>query len=1039
MIAYLPMPGPVDPAAARPTNGNLEEMTDNNDQETKRPLSLARPAGGRLELKKPLDSGQAQVRQSFPHGRTKTVTVEVKKKRAIDAPRPGQPAPVAAPQSVAPASTPSATRPLGPVTLPPRVTPGPAPVAAPPRIAPLPPRPVAEAPAANIAAAPTPASEPIAAVPASNPVPEAVIAQPVEEIMATAAQAPTPAEPPPVRTTPAPTPVATAPVATAPAGAPGNRPPPRTEAPRPAPGGRPGQPAGVRRPSLQTQGRTLTEEERASRMKALQGMSRPGTEIRRPTDLDALRRVQMEDVERHRQDEARRKTDEETRRKAEEEAKRRQEDEAKRREESAARKKAEAEDESRREVAERAGKNAAAKVAALTSAGKLKGVVADVETDESAPRRGGPPGARPDARRPVAPPRAKADPKRRTGKITISRALSDDEGERMRSLASVRRQREKMRQHQVQEPTKIVRDVVIPETITVQELAQRMAERGTDVIKALMRIGVMATLNQVIDADTAELVVTEFGHNLKRVAEADVEIGLKGEEDVDIDREPRPPVVTIMGHVDHGKTSLLDALRQTDVVAGEAGGITQHIGAYQVTMASGRKITFIDTPGHQAFTAMRARGANVTDIVVLVVAADDGIKDQTIEAIRHARAANAPLIVAINKIDKPGADPNRVRQELLQHEVVVEEMSGDVLDVEVSATKKINLDKLEEAILLQAELLDLRANPNRSAEGAIIEARLERGRGAVATVLIQRGTLHVGDIFVAGGEWGRVRALLDDRGNNIKEAGPGTPVEVLGLNGAPLAGDDFSVVDSEPRARDITEFRQRKKREAHQVASGRSTLEEMFTAIAAGTAKELPVVIKSDVQGSLEAITASLKGLSTDEVSVRILTSGVGGINESDVNLAGASKAFVIGFNVRANPQARDLARRDGIDIRYYSIIYDVIDDVKKTLEGLLSPTLKEQFLGNAQIREVFDITKVGKVAGCMITEGVVRRGSKVRLLRDDIVIHEGTLKTLKRFKDEVKEVREGFECGMAFENYTDIQVGDIIECFDIEEIARVL
>jgi translation initiation factor IF-2 len=494
-----------------------------------------------------------------------------------------------------------------------------------------------------------------------------------------------------------------------------------------------------------------------------------------------------------------------------------------------------------------------------------------------------------------------------------------------------------------------------------------------------------------------------------------------------------------MGHVDHGKTSLLDALRQTDVVSGEAGGITQHIGAYQVTLKSGRKITFIDTPGHQAFTAMRARGANVTDIVVLVVAADDGLKDQTIEAIRHAKAAGAPIIVAINKMDKPGANPTKVREELLQHEIVVEEMGGEVLNVEVSALKKTGLDKLEEAILLQAELLDLRANPDRPAEGVIIEAKLERGRGAVATVLIQRGTLRVGDIFVAGGEWGRVRALVDDRGGSIKEGGPGMPVEVLGLNGAPLAGDDFSVVDSDSRARDVTEFRQRKKRDAAQVAGARGTLEEMFSQIAAGTAKEMPVVIKSDVQGSLEAILASVHGLSTAEVAVRVLNSGVGGISESDVNLASASKAVVIGFNVRANPQARDLARRDNVEIRYYSVIYDVIDDVRQVLQGMLAPTLREKFLGNAQIREVFDITKVGKVAGCYITEGIVRRGAKVRLLRNDVVIHEGSLKTLKRFKDEVKEVRDGYECGMAFENYTDIQAGDIIECFDVEEIARVL
>ena len=612
----------------------------------------------------------------------------------------------------------------------------------------------------------------------------------------------------------------------------------------------------------------------------------------------------------------------------------------------------------------------------------------------------------------------------------------------MRSLASVRRarERERLRLHQhEQEATKVVRDVIVPETITVQELSNRMAERGADVIKALMRMGVMATINQAIDADTAELVVTEFGHRLRRVSEADVEVGLRGEEDVEEALEPRAPVVTIMGHVDHGKTSLLDALRETDVAAGEAGGITQHIGAYQVTLKGGKQITFIDTPGHQAFTAMRARGANVTDIVVLVVAADDGIMEQTVEAIRHAKAAQAPIIVAINKIDRPDARPERVRQELLQHDVVVEEMGGEILDVEVSALKKTNLDRLEEAILLQAELLDLKTNPNRSAEGVVLEAKLERGRGPVATVLIQRGTLHVGDIFVSGSEWGRVRALIDDRGNNRIEAGPSMPIEVLGLNGIPLAGDDFVVAESESRARDIGDFRQRRRRDAAAAVGGRGTLEQMFSQIAAGTAKELPVVVKSDVQGSLEAITGSLEKISTNEVSIRVLHSAVGGITESDVILAKASNAVIIGFNVRANPQARDLARRDGVEIRYYSIIYNLIDDMRAALSGLLAPTLRERLLGNASIREVFNITRVGKVAGCLVTEGVVRRGAKVRLLRDNVVIHEGSLRTLKRFKDEVREVREGYECGMAFENYQDIQSGDVIECFEIEEVARSL
>jgi translation initiation factor IF-2 len=566
-----------------------------------------------------------------------------------------------------------------------------------------------------------------------------------------------------------------------------------------------------------------------------------------------------------------------------------------------------------------------------------------------------------------------------------------------------------------------------------------MAERGVDVIKTLMRMGVMATINQSVDADTAELVVSEFGHRLRRVSEADVEMGLRGEEDLPQTLEPRAPVVTVMGHVDHGKTSLLDALRETDVAAGEAGGITQHIGAYRVSLKNGKQITFIDTPGHQAFTAMRARGANVTDIVVLVVAADDGIMEQTVEAIRHAKAAQAPIIVAINKIDKADARPERVRQELLQHEIVVEQLGGEVLDVEVSALEKTNLDRLEEAILLQAELLDLTANPKRSAEGVVLETKLERGRGAVATVLIQRGTLRVGDIFVAGSEWGRVRALVDDRGQSQQEAGPSTPIEVLGLNGTPLAGDDFVVAENESRARDIADFRQRRRRDAVAASGTRGTLEQMFSQIAAGVAKELPVVVKSDVQGSLEAIVGSLEKISTSEVSIRVLHSAVGGINESDVILAKASAAVIIGFNVRANPQARDLARRDGIEIRYYSIIYDLIDDMRGALSGLLAPTIRERFLGNASIRDVFNITKVGKIAGCMVTEGAVRRGAKVRLLRDNVVVHEGTLKTLKRFKDEVREVNQGYECGMAFENYQDIQTGDVIECFETEEVARTL
>nr|WP_230983280.1 translation initiation factor IF-2 [Inquilinus limosus] len=606
----------------------------------------------------------------------------------------------------------------------------------------------------------------------------------------------------------------------------------------------------------------------------------------------------------------------------------------------------------------------------------------------------------------------------------------------------MRRARERERlAMQSQNQEKIAREVVVPEVITVQELANRMAERGGDVVKSLMRMGVMATITQSIDADTAELVVAEFGHKVKRVAESDVEIGLRGDEDVAENLQPRPPVVTIMGHVDHGKTSLLDALRHTNVVSGEAGGITQHIGAYQVQVASGQRVTFIDTPGHAAFTEMRARGANTTDIVVLVVAANDGVMPQTIEAIRHARAAEVPIIVAINKIDLPDAKPERVRTELLQHEIVVEEMGGETLDVPVSAKTGQGLDKLVEAILLQAEVLDLKANPDRPAEGTVVEAKLERGRGSVATVLVQRGTVKVGDIFVTGGEWGRVRALLDDRGQTLKAAGPAQPVEVLGLNGTPLAGDDFVVVDSESRAREITEFRTRKRREASHVATARGSLEQMFEKIREGEAKELPVIIKGDVQGSVEAIAGSLEKAAGDnvEVKVRVLHSAVGAITESDVTLAASTGAMLIGFNVRANPQAREMAKRDGVEIRYYSIIYNVIDDVKAALTGLLAPKMRENYIGNAEIREVFNITKVGKVAGCMITNGVVKRGAGVRLLRDNVVIHEGTLKTLKRFKDEVREVREGYECGMAFENYDDIRAGDVIECFELVEEVRAL
>ena len=641
-----------------------------------------------------------------------------------------------------------------------------------------------------------------------------------------------------------------------------------------------------------------------------------------------------------------------------------------------------------------------------------------------------------------SPGRRGGDQRRRGGKLTVSQALDGGEGERVRSLASVRRAREREKARLRADAggqAKQVREVRIPDAITVQELANRMAERGGDVVKSLMRMGMMVTINQTVDADTAELVVQEFGHKPRRVSESDVELGLVIDDGDDAAQMPRAPVVTVMGHVDHGKTSLLDAMRKTDVVGGEAGGITQHIGAYQIETAGGNKITFLDTPGHEAFTEMRARGANVTDIVVLVVAADDGIMAQTVEAIRHARASGCPTIVAVNKIDLPDADPQRVRTELLQHEIVVEEMGGDVIAVDVSAKTGQGLDNLEESILLQSELLELRANPDRKAAGAVIEAKMERGRGSVATVLIQAGTLQLGDIFVAGSEWGRVRALIDSRGNQIQKAGPSLPVEVLGLQGTPTAGDDFVVVDSEARAREIVDYRQRVMRDKQAAAGARGTVEQMLSAIAAGQATELPIVIKTDVHGSLEAIRTSIEKLSNDVVAARILHGAVGGISESDITLAKASNALVLGFNVRANPQARELARSEGIEIRYYSIIYNLIDDVKAALSGLLAPDLKEEFLGYAEIREVFNITKVGKVAGCMVTEGQIRRGAKVRLLRDNVVIHEGTLKTLRRFKEEVREVREGYECGAAFENYDNIQIGDQIECFEMKEVARTL
>lgn len=636
---------------------------------------------------------------------------------------------------------------------------------------------------------------------------------------------------------------------------------------------------------------------------------------------------------------------------------------------------------------------------------------------------------------------------RRGGRITVTQAINRDyERDRGPSLAAQKRAREKARlaaMGALEPAKKVLREVVVPETITVGELANRMAEPGGDVVKALMKLGVMATINQTIDADTAELIISEFGHTLKRVTDADIEEGVEGAVDKAEDLMPRPPVVTIMGHVDHGKTSLLDALRSTNVVSGEAGGITQHIGAYQVNMASGQKITFLDTPGHAAFTEMRARGAHVTDIVVIVVSAEDSVMPQTIEAINHAKAAGVPIIVAINKIDLPNADPMKVKTELLQYEVVVEDLSGDVQCIEISAKQKINLDKLEEAILLQAEVLELKANPNREAQGVIVESKLEKGRGAVATVLVQNGTLKVGDVFVAGAEYGKVRALVNDQGQPIEAAIPGQPVEVLGFNGAPDAGDPFSVTPDEGKAREIAEYRARKRREAQAAVAvkGRTTIDDLIAAREAGEKTALPVIIKGDVHGSIEAIAGSFKKMEDEnaDIKVQVLHTGVGGITESDVKLARASGGVIIGFNVRANAQARDLAAREGVDIRYYNVIYNVIDDAKAILSGMLSPSQREEYIGQAKILQVFNITKVGKVAGCMVEMGAVRRGNKVRLLRDDVVIHEGTLKTLQRFKDEVKEVKEGTECGMAFANYDDIKEGDTIECFEVISEARTV
>ena len=771
--------------------------------------------------------------------------------------------------------------------------------------------------------------------------------------------------------------------------------------------------------------RTLTEDERSARASALADAKLRDIEERRLAEEEAKRRSSKEGIEQAEREAA------EARRKAEEE-RHRQDEEAKRKAELEAKKRfgeTEVQVQPQRPVARPA-----------VPVARSPGIAADLEEDEG-PRqvRRGAGGA---ARSATAPKATKPAPQKQRGRLTLVTALNADDV-RERSIASFRRRTQRLKGHASNEPKeKLVREVVIPEAIAIQELANRMSERAVDVIRLLMKQGAMHKITDVIDADTAQLIAEEMGHTVKRVAASDVEEGLFDVVDNSTDTEPRSPVVTVMGHVDHGKTSLLDALRHANVVSGEAGGITQHIGAYQVTSPeSGKKITFIDTPGHAAFSAMRARGAKVTDIVVLVVAADDGVMPQTVEAINHAKAAKVPMIVAINKIDKPDARPDRVRTELLQHEVQVESLGGDVVDVEVSAKNKTNLDRLLEMIALQAELLDLKTNSARPAEGTVIEAKLDRGRGPVATVLVQRGTLRVGDIVVAGAEMGRVRALISDQGDAVEEAGPSVPVEVLGFNGPPEAGDRLAVVENEARARQITSYRAHQKREnaAASISGMRGSLEQMMSQLKTTGRKEFPLVVKADVQGSLEAILGSLEKLGTEEVAARILHAGVGGISESDVTLAEGFNAAIIGFSVRANKEAAAAAKRNGIEIRYYNIIYDLVDDVKKAMSGLLAPTLRETMLGNAQILEVFNISKVGKVAGCRVTDGTVERGANVRLIRDNVVVHEGKLSTLKRFKDEVREVQAGQECGMAFENYGDMRVGDVIECYRVELIQRSL
>ncbi len=903
-------------------------MSDAKGQDRNTRIELGKSgAGGRLEVKKAGDQGT--VRQSFSHGRSKAVAVEVKRRRG-PAGRPG----------AAPASAATETQ--------------------------------------------------LKASPAASP----------------AAPAARPSEP--MR-------------------------PPRPAAPQRSGGGR----GPMTLP-------TLTEDEKRSRLRAL-AESKKVEEEARARALENARRAADEAARRQAEEEAaaRRKAEEEARRQTEEDAKRRAEEQAAR---------LSAEEERRRRAQEAA---AAApppepvgptpdEVAALEARTPEEGkrpakpagrqpILADEEEGRGKPGKG-------DRRSTLR--RNDRETRRNDKRLILATDEEAEELERTRSLAALKRQRDRERRQQSAastEPT--IREVIVPESITVQDLAARMAVRGAEVVKALMRSGIMVTINQTIDADTAELVLAEFGQAAKRVSESDVELGLEGQADDAANLQPRAPVVTVMGHVDHGKTSLLDALRKSDVVSGEAGGITQHIGAYQVNVGAGLPVTFIDTPGHAAFTAMRARGASITDVVVLVVAADDGVMPQTIEAIQHAKAARVPMVVAINKMDHPEANAERVKQELLSHDVVVEDFGGDVLAVPVSALKRTGLETLIEQLQLQAELLELKANPEREARGAVIEARLDRGRGVVATVLVQNGTLHQGDIVVAGASWGRVRAMSNDKGEQVKEAGPAVPVEIQGLDSVPDAGDEMVAVDNEKRARDIADYRGRKRREQQQLKTtpARASLEEMFSQLQAGEIQQLPVVVKSDVHGSLEAIQAGLEKLGNEEASVRVLYGGVGAITESDITLAQASNAVIIGFNVRANAQAREMAKREGIEIRYYAIIYQLLDEMKALLEGMLSPEARETILGHAEIREVFSVSKVGKIAGCRVLDGLIKRGAKARLLRDDVVVYDGQLGSLKRFKDDVREVREGFECGMSIEGYNDIRQGDVIEAYEVQEVARTL